>query len=113
MMKKHIKKQLTLITLLPAILATPILGRADTQMADQYLQVAINELAAAKVYVQKAQAQAPKNQRVVFHYDWVLSDINRIEAGIAQKFSQPKIQPRVIKPIAGDYLGIVGSGKPT
>ncbi len=89
----------------------PTLARADTQMANQYLQIAMNELAAAKVYVQKAQDATPNNERVVFHYDWVLSDISRIQSGIGQKFSMPRIQPRVIKPLTGDYLTLVGAGK--
>ena len=105
------KKQLTLILFSLVIGLTPILVRADTQMANQYLQIALNELAAAKVYVQEAQAQAPKNKRIVFHYGWVLSDISRIQAGIGQKFSMPRIQPRVVKPLAGDYLAIVGEGQ--
>ena len=81
---------------------------ADTQMANQYLQRAINELQAAKVYIQQAKQQAPKNQRIVFHYDGVISDINKIESGIQEKFNTPRIQPRVIKAVKGDYTTVVG-----
>lgn len=105
------KKTLSLITILFVAGFAPILAQADQQMSNQYLQRAINELEAAKVYVQKAKEQQPANQRVVFHYEWVLSDIDKIEGGIQQKFNMPRIQPRVIKPVNGDYITVVGSGK--
>jgi len=90
----------------------PLMAHADMDMSNQYLQRAINELAAAKVYVQKAKEQQPANQRVVFHYEWVLSDIDKIAGGIQQKFNMPSIQPRVIKPVKGDYITLVGEGSP-
>lgn len=98
-----------LLILLTALLI-PVAARADQAMANQYLQHAINELQAAKVYVNKAKAQQPTNQRVVFHYDWVLADLNAIEGGIQQQFNRPKIQPRVIQPIKGDYIKLIGQG---
>lgn len=104
------KKYLSLITILFAGF-TPMMGYADEQISNQYLQRAINELDAAKVYVQKAKEQQPANQRVVFHYEWVLSDLDEIEGGIQQKFNMPKIQPRVIKSVKGDYITVVGKDK--
>lgn len=98
-----------LLILMTALLI-PIVARADQAMANQYLQHAINELQAAKVYVNKAKAQQPANQRVVFHYDWVLADIDSIKGGIRQQFNRPKIQPRVIEPIKGDYITVIGEG---
>ena len=105
------QKRLFILMILFTIGITPTFAHADVQMANQYLQIAMNELAAAKVYIQKAQAQEPKNERVVFHYDWVLSDINQIQGGIDEKFNKPRIQPRVVKPLKGDYLTVVGEGK--
>jgi RAQPRD family integrative conjugative element protein len=105
------KKQLSIIVTLLGLSMSPLLAHADTQMANQYLQRAMSELAAAKVYVQKAKQQQPSNERVVFHYDWVLSDIDKIQGGIEQKFDMPRIQPRIIKPVKGDYITIVGQGE--
>ncbi len=105
------KKKLSTLMMFLAFCMMPIFAHADVQMANQYLQVAMSELAAAKVYVQKAQAQEPKNERVVFHYDWVLSDIDQIQGGIDEKFNKPRIQPRVVKSLKGDYLSVVGEGK--
>lgn len=104
------KKTLSLITIIFVAGFVPMLAQADEQMSNQYLQRAINELEAAKVYVQKASAQQPANQRVVFHYEWVLSDIDKIEGGIQQKFNRPRIQPRVISLLKGDYMAVVGDG---
>lgn len=86
----------------------PGLTFADEQLSNQYLQRALSELDAAKVYVQKAKEQEPPNQRVVFHYEDVMADIDKIEGGIEEKFNMPKVQPRTIEPVSGDYIGLVG-----
>jgi RAQPRD family integrative conjugative element protein len=86
----------------------PGLTFADEQLSNQYLQRALSELDAAKVYVQQAKEQEAPNQRVVFHYEDVLSDIDKIEGGIQEKFNMPKVQPRTIEPVSGDYIGLVG-----
>jgi len=104
---------LTIATTLVAIVGFPTMSLADTAMANQDLQRAIHELEAAKVYVQKAKEQSPPNQRVVFHYDGVLSDIDKIEGGIQQKFNRPRIQPRDIASLKGDYLTVIGKGQST
>ena len=51
----------------------------------------------------QAGAEAIKNQRIVFHYDWLRSDINHIQDGINEKLNQTNLAPRVIPPIKGDY----------
>lgn len=105
------RKLLTILTALVAIILFPTISLADTSIANQDLQRAINELEAAKVYIQQAKEQSPPNQRVVFHYGWVLSDIDKVEGGIQQKFNMPRIQPRDIAPLKGDYLTVIGKGK--
>ena len=102
---------LKIIIILVSVAFFPLLALADTAIANQDLQRAINELAAAKVYIQQAREQSPANQRVVFHYAWVLSDIDKISGGIEQKFNMPRIQPRDISSLQGDYLVVIGEGK--
>lgn len=97
-----------MVSILVGAMGLPIVASADTGLANQNLQRALNELEAAKVYIQQAQLQTPEHARVVFHYDWLLGDVNKVEDGINQKFNQPKIQPRRVSPIKGDYIGVVG-----
>jgi RAQPRD family integrative conjugative element protein len=103
---KYYKKTLAIL----ALLAFAHQAFATIQMANLNLQRAMNELDAAKVYVEMAKQQEPKNTRVIFNYHRVISDVNQIEAGIRQKFLKAKIQPRIIKPIRNDYIGLVGKG---
>jgi len=110
-MKNHSKLFSFSLILIAIIGFMPLIAHADEAMSNQYLQRALNELNAAKLFVQQAKAQQSTKQRVVFHYNWILSDINKIEAGIQQKFNKPRIQPRVIKPMKGDYLTVVGESK--
>ena len=105
------KKFLLHITFLFAAGLLSMIAQADEELSNQYLQRAMNELEAAKVYVQEAQAERPTHPRTVFHYQWILSDIDNIEAGIQQQFNRPRVQPRVIEPVKGDYLTVVGEGK--
>ncbi len=62
-----------------------------------------HELDIIKPLINQAQAEAIKNQRIVFHYDWLRSDINHIQDGINEKLNQTNLAPRVIPPIKGDY----------
>jgi len=105
------KESSTIVTALMIVVLFPVISFADTSSANQNLQRAINELEAAKVYVQQAKEQTPPNQRVVFHYDWLLSDMDKVAGGIENKFNMPRIQPRKISPLKGDYLTIVGVGE--
>lgn len=109
--EKAMKSTLIVAIVLMSFIFIPVISFADTVTANENLQRAINELEAAKVYVQQAKEQSPPNQRVVFHYDWLLSDINKLEGGIEQKFNRPRIQPRNIVPLKGDYLTVIGKGE--
>ena len=99
------------IVLSLSISLTVLSGFSDTYTANMDLKRAFNELEAAKTYVNEASRQDPKNNRVVFHYKYLISDIDKLEAGINEKFMAPRIQPRIVKPLKGDYLGIVGEVK--
>ena len=51
-----------------------------------------HELDIIKPLINQAQAEAIKNQRIVFHYDWLRSDINHIQDGINEKLNQSFIK---------------------
>lgn len=54
--------------------------------------------------VNLAQSQEDKEARVKFQFDALRSDIARIQSGIVQAINRPTIQPRIVEPLAGDYL---------
>jgi RAQPRD family integrative conjugative element protein len=56
-----------------------------------------------------AQKQQPASVRVKFQFNALREDIARIQAGITQAVNRVSIQPRVVKPLSGDYLPIPGS----
>ena len=81
---------------------------ADMALANQNLKQAIDEIEVAKNDVLQAEQQEPKGERIQFHYDWVIADLNKVEGGIQSKFSQANVEPRVIEPVNGDYLSLIG-----
>jgi len=76
---------------------------AGQAQADALLARINHELDMIKPLINQAQLEAPKNQRVEFHYDWLRADINHMQAGINEALNQTNLAPRVIVPIAGDY----------
>jgi RAQPRD family integrative conjugative element protein len=84
---------------------------SDVMLANQDLREAINDLEIAKSDVMQAKKQEPTNERVQFHYDEVILDLNKVESGIQAKFEETPVEPRVLAPISGDYLGLVGDPK--
>ena len=51
-----------------------------------------------------AEQHATPNTRIKFRYDWLRSDIQAIQAGIAQKINAAKIEPRIVKPLQTQYV---------
>ncbi len=84
------------------------LSFADVMLANQDLREALNDLEIAKSDMMQAKKQEPTNERIQFHYDELIADLNKIESGIQAKFKATSMEPRVLAPITGDYLGLVG-----
>jgi len=105
---KLARRNLVVLTLFYTLFGISASAHADLALANQDLHQALNELDAAKVYVTEASKEEPVGERVQFHYDWLLSDIDQVESGINEKFDKPEIEPRVIAPIKGDYLMMAG-----
>lgn len=51
-----------------------------------------------------AQQQQDPNTRVKFQFELLRCDISSIQSGITQAMNRVSIQPRIVKPLAGDYL---------
>lgn len=54
--------------------------------------------------IAKAQKEAEPNSRIKFHYNWLQADIQRIQAGIAQKINYLPLEPSIIIPPKNSYI---------
>ena len=79
---------------------------ADTQTESEQLARINSVLNALYPLIDAAQKAAPSNQRVSFHYDWLRSDIQSIQNGIAQKINQAPIEPRVVESLKTQYVAL-------
>ncbi|RMX08140.1 conjugal transfer protein [Corticibacter populi] len=82
-------------------LATPAF--ADNLDAErERLAVIDGEITMLKQLVAKAQASAPSGQRVKFHYEWLIADLEQMQQGIRDHLNSPR-QPRPVPALHGDY----------
>lgn len=119
--KKDVRQIMKLIRIIFSLGAVLMLTLAVTNcfaneaQERSYLQQILNQLNAVQSLILAAQKEQPKNIRITFHYtkfrdsqgqrhNGLLEDVQAIKAGIVQKLSQPSIEPRVVKPLNGDYL---------
>lgn len=94
-----------LLFILLSSLITAIFADVKTENVEL---VRINSvLNAVYPLIDAAQKATLKNQRLIFHYDWLRHDIQAIQLGIAQKINQAPIQPRVIEPLRTHYVKLV------
>jgi RAQPRD family integrative conjugative element protein len=111
---KEIKKIFfcILIFLLLTITSTSF---ASEKQEREYLLQLLNQLDAMQPLIIAAEKEQPKNLRVQFHYtkfkdsegqihNGLLEDIEAIRGGIKEKLNETQIEPRVVTPIAGDYV---------
>ena len=92
------------VAILCLFIGLSTLSFADELLANQDLREALNDLEIAKSDVMQAKKQEPINERMEFHYDELIADLNKVESGIQAKFDKTPLEPRVLEPITGDYL---------
>lgn len=89
---------------------------ASAEQERVYLVQIVNQLNAMIPSIIAAEKLQPRNQRVMFHYSaWrdpagrvhngLLEDVQSIKKGIEEKLNTVSVEPRVVQPIRGDYLG--------
>ena len=66
--------------------------------------------------IAKAQKEAAPSSRIKFHYNWLRKDIQKIQAGIAQKINYLPLEPLIVIPPKNSYITaenktIKGGGK--
>lgn len=76
---------------------------ADSEGEKKALAHIIHELDALAPLIEEAQAQADKDRRIQFQYDWLALDINRIKSALHEHIAAPRTQPRSFPPLKGDY----------
>lgn len=92
------------LSLSVGLLCITTLTYADNSQMNTTLERINQLLNQVNPLVNLAQSQEDKDARVKFQFDALRSDIARIQAGISQAINRPTIQPRVVEPLAGDYL---------
>jgi RAQPRD family integrative conjugative element protein len=90
-------------TLALGVLQMPSIS-ADTDLENTDLARIVNVLNSLNPLIDEAERQQDKNARVIFQYDALRSDLNKIKVGIAQKLQTTSIEPREVVSIDGDYL---------
>lgn len=84
-------------------LGCPFAASADRDAERTALAKIKHEIESLKPLIEEAKAQADRDARVQFQYDWLALDLNRISLGIQEHLSAPSTQPRSFPPLKGDY----------
>ncbi len=92
-----------IIMSLTVILLSPYLLADNAQEALTLARIN-NILNAVYPLINQAKNEADPNTRIKFRYDWLQSDIQEIQAGIAQKINATQIEPRVIPSLQVHYI---------
>lgn len=85
------------------LLFVPFVASADADAERTALAKIKHELEILKPLIAEAKAQSDKDARVMFQYDWLVLDLDRISLGIQEHLSAPSTQPRSFPPLTGDY----------
>lgn len=82
---------------------------ADTENEQALLAQIVQKLNALTPLINQAQSQASANSRLIFNYDALRADLDKIKAGINQPLSTNALEPRPVAPLSGDYVALRGS----
>ena len=83
---------------------------ADTENEQALLAQIVQKLNALTPLINQAQSQAAPNSRLIFNYDALRADLDKIKAGINQPLSANALEPRPVAPLSGDYVALRGQG---
>jgi RAQPRD family integrative conjugative element protein len=88
--------------LIIGLVATPA-ALADADAEREALAKITHELNALEALINRAEANADKDTRIRFRYDWLRQDLKQIRGGIQSHIDSPRAQPRSFPPLRGDY----------
>ena len=76
---------------------------ADADAEREALAKIIHEINALETLINRAEANADRDSRIRFRYDWLRQDLKQIRDGIQSHIDSPRAQPRTFPPLRGDY----------
>ena len=76
---------------------------SDADAEREALANIIHEINALEPIIKRAEANAEKDFRIRFRYDWLSLDLKQIKDGIQAHIDSPRAQPRSFPPLRGDY----------
>ena len=76
---------------------------ADADAEREALAKIIHEISALETLINRAEANADRDSRIRFRYDWLRQDLKQIKDGIQSHIDSPRAQPRSFPPLRGDY----------
>ena len=76
---------------------------ADADAEREALAKIIHEINALETLINRAEANADRDSRIRFRYDWLRQDLKQIKDGIQPHIDAPRAQPRSFPPLRGDY----------
>ena len=98
-MKRHLWLPFFLII---GLVVTPA-AFADADAEREALAKIIHEINALETLINRAEANADRDSRIRFRYDWLRQDLKQIKDGIQSHIDSPRAQPRSFPPLRGDY----------
>lgn len=87
---------LTLAFIAPAAIA-------DVDGEHAMLARLLHEIELLEPLIVSSEAEADRDARVRFQYDWLRQDLERVRAGIQAHLDAPRNEPRPVPPLRGDY----------
>tara|TARA_R110002074_G_scaffold219749_1_gene390432 strand:+ start:16079 stop:16351 length:273 start_codon:yes stop_codon:yes gene_type:complete len=84
-----------------AITAPSALADVDDEHA--MLARLLHEIELLEPLIVSSEAEADRDARVRFQYDWLRQDLERVRAGIQAHLDAPRNEPRPVPPLRGDY----------
>jgi len=82
------------------------MGAAQTSLMNTNTTLARIQALLSQTYplINLAEKQEPQTSRIHFQFDTLRHDIAQIQTGIAKATTRIDLIPRIVKPLAGDYL---------
>lgn len=93
-----------LVTGFIALLAYSPITYANTAQMHETLSRIKAILSQINPLINLAKQQQDPNVRIQFQFEHLRQDVSKIQQGILAAINRVSIQPRVVKPLSGDYL---------
>ncbi|MBI4356577.1 MAG: RAQPRD family integrative conjugative element protein [Gammaproteobacteria bacterium] len=79
------------------------LAYASIESERETLARLAQELRAIEPLIREAEQQRDPTSRIKFEYGWLSQDFEKVIYGIEEYLNNPRIEPRQVEPLRGDY----------